>query len=251
MARVAVRAGAPDELPDFLARLWRRRRWTRASVAVLVVASRGLWTPRECAALERRLRHLARRVRVLSDAQAALLGALGERPGLLVLAGTGSIVIGRNARGRWGRAGGFGPLLGDEGSGFWLGREWLRATTEGEDFEPVRALVRAPDAVARIAALAPRVLARARAGDRRAQAIVRDAQRHLARFAGVVARRLRLDTPVSVSWAGSVLEDRRYRAGVARALQRSGVRARWLAPALEPVDAAARLAAEMATSPRR
>src|SRR5262249_56328963 len=52
--------------------VWRRRRWTRRRVAALVVASRGLWTPAERQALAHRLRGLARRVHVVSDAQAAL-----------------------------------------------------------------------------------------------------------------------------------------------------------------------------------
>ena len=92
--------------------------------------------------------HLRRRGRVL--------GALDGRPGMLVLAGTGSIVLGRDGQGRVARAGGLGPLIGDEGSAFWLGREWLRLTPEGR---PHRAglYARRPDAVARIAALAPLV----------------------------------------------------------------------------------------------
>src|SRR5499426_707233 len=116
-----------QRLASVLRAVWRRRRWTRRRVAALVVASRGLWTPAERQALAHRLRGLARRVHVVSDAQAALLGALGRQPGMLILSGTGSIVVGWDARGRWARAGGLGPFVGDEGSGFWLGREWLRA----------------------------------------------------------------------------------------------------------------------------
>jgi N-acetylglucosamine kinase-like BadF-type ATPase len=182
---------------------------------------------------------------VLSDAQAALLGALGDTPGLLVLAGTGSIVIGRDSGGRWARAGGLGPLLGDEGSGFWLGREWLRATTQGEDMMPARRLVRAPDAVARIAALAPGVLRRARRGNRLARAIVAAAQRHLAGLAVSVARQLGLRRPVAVSWAGSLMGDAAFRTGVRRALARAGLATRWTAPAEEPVAAAVRLASRL------
>jgi len=218
-------------------------------VAALVVASRGIWTLAERRALAARLRGLARRVVVYSDAQIALLGALGERPGLLVLSGTGSIVIGRDARGRWGRAGGFGPLLGDEGSAFWLGREWLRATTEGEDFFPARRFVRDPHPVARIAGLAPRVRARARGGDRRARAIVMEGQHHLAAFAVTVARRLRLRPPVDLSWAGSVLGDPWFLAGLVRAVARTGLRARWHPPGQDAVTAAADLAAGLARSP--
>jgi N-acetylglucosamine kinase-like BadF-type ATPase len=249
--RVATRltSGAPrlEDLAKFLHSVWKTRGWHRRDVGALVVASRGIWTLAERRALARRLDGLAARVHVLSDAQAALLGALGERPGLLVLAGTGSIVIGRDARGRWGRAGGLGPLLGDEGSAFWIGRAWLRATTGGEDVLALRRLAARPDAVARIAALAPTVLRRA-PHDRRARRIVAEAQRQLASLALDVARRLRLPRPVVVSWAGGVLDDRRFRLGVARAVSRAGLTARWIAPAGEPVTAAHALATRVTRS---
>ena len=227
----------------------RRHGWR--DVGALVVGSRGIWTATERRALARRFVGIARRVEVLSDGQIAHLGALGGEDGLLILAGTGSIVIGRHRGTRWSRAGGFGPLLGDEGSGFWLGRAWLRATTEGEDFLPARRVIRARDPVRRIAALAPGVLARAWRGDRRAQAIVAEAQRHLAAQACEVVRRLRLPQPVSVSWAGSVMNDARYRAGIARALARAGVRTRWRPPAMAPVEAAAQRAVELASPARK
>ena len=249
VAKLTMRAPRLQDLEKFLHSVWDTRGWTRRDVGALVVASRGIWTPRERRALARRLASLARRVHVLSDAQAALLGALDHCPGLLVLAGTGSIVIGRDRRGRWGRAGGLGPLLGDEGSAFWIGRAWLRATTSGEDFRPVRRLVTRPDAVSRIAALAPAVLRRAR-HDPRARAIVAEAQTHLARLAVDVARQLRLPRPVVVSWAGGVLADSRFRRGLARAVARAGLKARWIAPAGEPVAAALALAERAARSPR-
>jgi N-acetylglucosamine kinase-like BadF-type ATPase len=250
VTRLTTRAPRGPDLANFLHTVWASRGWTRRDVAALVVASRGIWTLRERRALARRLGGLARRVHVLSDAQAALLGALDDGPGLLVLAGTGSIVVGRDERGRWARAGGLGPLLGDEGSAFWIGRAWLRATTGGEDFGPVRRLLARPDAVARIAALAPAVLRRARR-DARARAIVAEAQTHLARLAAEVARRLRLRAPVTVSWAGGVLGDTAFRRGVARAVARAGVRARWVAPAADPVEAAVALAARVARARTR
>ena len=167
-------------LAVLLRAIWRRRGWRRGDVAALVVASRALWTPRERRALALTLRGLAWRVQVISDAQAAFLGAVGDGPGVLVLAGTGSIVVAHDGRGRWTRAGGFGPLVGDEGSGFWLGREWLRSLARRGDLHTVLRLVHAPDTVAQIAALAPRVLARARRGDRPARAIARAGQIELA-----------------------------------------------------------------------
>jgi N-acetylglucosamine kinase-like BadF-type ATPase len=240
--RLSVAAPAVSDLAKFLPELWARRGWTRRDVGALVVASRGIWTPRERRALARRLRGLAVRVEVLSDAQAALLGALGTRPGVLILAGTGSIAVGRDARGRWARAGGLGPLLGDEGSAFWIGRAWLRATTRGEDFLQVRRLVARPDAVARVAALAPAVLRRARSGQPAARAIVREAQHHLAALVADVARQLSLARPVTVSWAGGLLDDPGFVAGLRRSVAARGVSARWRPPAAPPVAAAAALA---------
>src|SRR5258708_7782576 len=161
LGRLASRLGAT----------WRRRGWTRHSVAALVVASRAIWTERECRALARRLAGLARRVRVIPNAQAALLGALGDRPGVLVLAGTGSIVIGYDGRGRWARAGGLGPFLGDEGSAFWLGREGLRSRAAPGDLRTALPAPPAPDTVPRVAPSAPPVPARPPRGGRAAPAI--------------------------------------------------------------------------------
>src|SRR5262249_58296591 len=112
---------------------------------------------------------LARGGEVISAGGAAQPGGLDGEPGLLVLAGTGSIVLGRDGGGRVARGGGLGPLIGDEGSAFWLGREWLRLTPKVAGI--ARALARRPDAVARVAAWAPLGLRRARRGDPRARAI--------------------------------------------------------------------------------
>jgi N-acetylglucosamine kinase-like BadF-type ATPase len=218
--QVTARSGAAADLPALLARLWKSRRLAPTSVDALVVASRGVWTGAERRAAERRMAALARRVRVISDVEAAYAGALGERPGILLLAGTGSIALGRNARGRWARAGGLGPLLGDEGSAFWIGRRWIVATASAKR---AREIATAPDAVARVAALAPSVGRLARRGHARARAILGDAQRVLAGLAADLARRLDLPSPVPVTWGGSLLNDARFRAGVWRALRRRGL----------------------------
>src|SRR5207247_1687197 len=101
--------------------------WSARTVAAFVVAAKGIWTEGERRSLAQRLDGLAGRVLVVPDAQAALLGALDGQAGVLILAGTGSIAVGRDDRGRWTRAGGLGPLLGDAGSGLWRGRDRLRA----------------------------------------------------------------------------------------------------------------------------
>src|SRR5260370_35056668 len=81
-------------LASLLGATWRRRGWTRHSVAALVVASRAIWTERECRALARRLAGLARRGRGIPDAQAPLLAAPGGRPAVLRRARTGSVGLG-------------------------------------------------------------------------------------------------------------------------------------------------------------
>ncbi len=224
-----------------------------AQVLGLAVAARGAWRPSERRAAGRRLGGLARRTRVVADVEAALHGALGDQPGILLLAGTGSIALGRDARGRVARAGGLGPLVGDEGSAFWIGREWLRRAA-GPD--AARRLARRPDAVARIAALAPAVLRRAvrREPARRgrgakgrrdaavARVVVRDAQRHLAALVVEALRALRLREPAAVSWAGGLLRAAAFRRGVWRAARSEGAR---LSPAA-PRDSALRAALAMA-----
>jgi N-acetylglucosamine kinase-like BadF-type ATPase len=238
---------AVPEVATFLHSLWLRRGWKRTDVQALVVAARGVWLPRERRALRRRLARLARRVDVIADVEAAWHATLGAERGVIVLSGTGSIALGRDARGRWARAGGLGPLLGDEGSAFWIGREWLRATA-GEAAR--RRFATSPHAVRAVAALAPRVVARARRGQRAAARIVAAAQAHLAAQAAAVARALRLPPPVVVGGAGSVMEDRWFAAGVRQALARTGVRAHWRESSGEPVDAAVRLAAALAARRR-
>jgi N-acetylglucosamine kinase-like BadF-type ATPase len=139
-----------------------------------------------------------------------------------------------------------GPLLGDEGSAFWIGREYLRAITKGEDFAPARGIVNSPNAVARIAALAPRVMTRAARGDRKARAIVRSAQRHLADLVSELASALRVKGPIRLSWAGSLMENQQFRIGVWRAARRSGLNVIPVRPGDPPIHAAARLAIELA-----
>ena len=72
-------------------------------------------------------------IEVVTDAQIALYGATDGAPGLVVIAGTGSICCGINARGKRFCAGGWGPIAGDEGGGAWLARRALRAVAYASD----------------------------------------------------------------------------------------------------------------------
>ena len=76
-------------------------------------------------------------IKVVGDVEIAFEDAFGVGPGVLVIAGTGSIAYGRNAREESARAGGWGHAISDEGSGYWVGvqatRAALRARDRGED----------------------------------------------------------------------------------------------------------------------
>ena len=70
---------------------------------------------------------------VVNDALIALVAGVGEAPGVVVIAGTGSIAYGVNQAGLAARAGGWGFILGDEGSGYWIGRQALAAVVREAD----------------------------------------------------------------------------------------------------------------------
>jgi glucosamine kinase len=127
---------------------------------------------------------LARRVRIGTDSQAAFHDAFGTGAGILLVSGTGSVARGRSESGREARVGGWGSLLGDEGSGYWVGLESLKRVARAVDGRGGRTAlteallaslgVEAPDALviwaaeaskAEVAALVPVVVDAARHGD--------------------------------------------------------------------------------------
>jgi N-acetylglucosamine kinase-like BadF-type ATPase len=73
------------------------------------------------------------RTLVVNDALVALEAGAPGAPGVVIISGTGSISYGRNASNEGARAGGWGHVLGDEGSGFWIGRAALRAVLRESD----------------------------------------------------------------------------------------------------------------------
>jgi len=83
-------------------------------------------------AIMRRIGHRSR-VLVVNDALIALVAGARDAPGIVIISGTGSIVYGRNAHGEAARAGGWGHMIGDEGSGYWIGREALAAVMRAGD----------------------------------------------------------------------------------------------------------------------
>jgi len=170
---------------------------------------------------------LAAECAVDHDAAVALHGAMGGRPGVIALAGTGAISFGVDAEGRRARADGWGRLMGDEGGGYDLGVQALRAAARGlEGRGPVTSLsdrVFAATATSdldqlaswlydgyrgadEIAAFARCVVDAADDGDEVATGLIESAANSLARAAGAVLRELWADgDSVAVSYGGSLL----------------------------------------------
>jgi glucosamine kinase len=169
---------------------------------------------------------LAGLVHVDHDAAAALAGGLGLEPGMVILAGTGSVAFGVDTSGRRARAGGWGPLLDDEGSGYAIGRAVLRAAMRAHDGRgPSTALAHAVQArfaleslaalkatvrgfgIDQVAAVAPLAVEAARAGDAAAARILERAAAHLAGMVAAVAKALgHTDAPPSLVASGGVFE---------------------------------------------
>ena len=72
-------------------------------------------------------------IELMTDGEIALYGATDGEPGLVVIAGTGSICCGRNRQGRHVCAGGWGPIVGDEGGAAWIARKALQAVAHASD----------------------------------------------------------------------------------------------------------------------
>lgn len=152
---------------------------------------------------------IARRVHVVTDGEIALEGALGAEPGILLVAGTGSVAYGRAEDGRVERCGGWGWVMGDEGSAVAIAREALRAALRSDDGRgPATELLpriltrlgltdpaELPPWVGRaekgeIAALADLIAGSAEADDWVALEILEAAAAEMALHAGALARRL-------------------------------------------------------------
>ena len=164
---------------------------------------------------------------VCGDVDIALDAAFPGEAGVLVIAGTGSNILGRTTTGELVTVGGWGPMLADEGSGHWIGQQALRAALRAHDEQgsPVKLLnalaaewkadtleqlieiahaTPAPD----FAALTRTVVSVAEQGDALAIAILRDAGRFLGRDAALALDKLLAlepDAPQRVAFTGSVL----------------------------------------------
>jgi glucosamine kinase len=169
---------------------------------------------------------------ILGDQEIALDAAFAGGPGILIIAGTGNNCIGRSPAGQLFGAGGWGPVLGDEGSGYWIGLEAIRAALRAQDRlglgEPpftcllrdierhwnlastgdliALANLRAPSANSTppdFAALAPIVASCASAGDSLAAGVLERAGEELADLVTVVFHKMTSTTPGAPSTTAS------------------------------------------------
>ncbi len=219
---------------------------------LLVVGAAGAGRPTEARELQQALRGegVARTVVVTTDIEIALEGALGTGAGIVLAAGTGSIAIARDGAGASFRAGGYGWQMGDEGSGYAVGRAALGAVsravdgrgaettlsqrlldaTRSTDFEE---LVRwtATAGPPEVAALAPHVLSAAADGDPTARAIVHYAAEELAGLVLHLRRKLGSEAP-TVALTGGLLANPMLREALETRLTKDGV-----TPASGEIDA--------------
>lgn len=163
--------------------------------------------------------------KLVGDQEIALYGALDGAPGIALIAGTGSICFGRADDGSVARSGGWGHLIGDEGSGYALGRDALIAVAKAWDgYGPQTALTQllATEYAltgqkeiisyvyggdkSRIAALSRLVEQAARDGDPVSIAILRENAKKLSSLAAAVAQRLNLGN-TRVAMLGGMLEN--------------------------------------------
>ena len=203
-----------------------------------------------------------RRVVLADDALTSYVGALGLRAGVVVAAGTGAVTLAMDGRGRHARVDGWGYLVGDLGSGYWVGRRGLESALRALDGRrgsvsllraarelygdlellPQR-LAADPDRVGRIARFAEPVASAAGAGDDEARRIWAEAAGQLAESVAAACARAKLDGPVAVSWTGRLFSAGAVLVGPFRAALRDRVPgAVPISPSGDGLDGAERLA---------
>jgi len=202
------------------------------------------------------------------DIRIALAGGLALKPGIVLIAGTGSSCYGRNAAGQSCRVGGWGYLLDDGGGSYYLGIEAIKAVVRSgdgrmgptalterilstlgvEEMQDLMHRIYSPGmSRTEIARLSPMVLETAQQGDSVAQKIVRDGQNELALLVEVAAQRLNYTTEgLSVVAAGGLAHSGNYyKSGLYAAICSHLPGVQIQEPVLSPVFGAALLAIEI------
>jgi N-acetylglucosamine kinase-like BadF-type ATPase len=235
--------------------------------SVICLGIAGVDRPEDSATVHGILRRIGYKARILvvNDALVALRAGIGDAAGIVIVAGTGSIVYGHDGRGQAARAGGWGHMLGDEGSGYWIGRLALRAIVRQADGrgEPtaltdrllahfgvrrpedlIQAVYRRDLRPSAIAALAKHVQQAHDTGDRVSTAILARAAEELLGAAAAVTARLGLtDEQFTFVLAGGIFQGvpwlaRRLTCGLPAIAKRSTTLVLSVEPALGAVQLA-------------
>lgn len=208
-----------------------------------------------------------------NDARIALTGAVGIGPGVVVIAGTGSVAFGRNEQGEEARAGGWGPTIGDEGSGYAIARVGLSAVVRAYDGRSPETkmtdilcnrynmchpadlprVIYAPGThTDDIAVYCKMVIEAAEDDDTIAKRILDNAGRELAKGAAAVARRLAmLDSPFPAAYVGGVFNAGRFVLDPMReVLGELAPNATLQPPLHSPMEGAAMMAIRTSSGPR-
>jgi len=257
-----------DAAADVILRVIREALGTQTSesIAAVYVGAAGAGSPEVARELETIVRAAFPRsaVRAGDDVEIALRAAIPHGPGIVIIAGTGSIALASDTRGHLHRAGGFGYLLGDEGSAAWIGFEAVRLLSRvydgrARDEETSRLVARhlnAPDRpsliravyseqidVAEIAALAPSIIAFAGKGNHASRLIVERAAQELARLITDVARAAELiESKPSLAFSGGLLREENLLAWLLKAEIESSISEATIVTVDDPVRGAVRLA---------
>ena len=206
---------------------------------------------------------------VVHDAQLVLAAGTPAGWGIALISGTGSLAYGANQAGQTARAGGWGHLLGDEGSGYAIGLAGLRAVARAADGrgpktaltelllarmnldrpqDLIRCIYGAAAPRNTIASLSPVVQNAAQEGDETAQEIIQTAGRELALVVRAVADQLDLSGPIPCALAGGILvKGQAVPAAFHQSVQELDLQLAPVAPVEEPAQGALKLAKELAT----
>ena len=206
-------------------------------------------------------------VKIVNDAELVLAAGTADDWGVAMICGTGSIVYGRNKNGETTRAGGWGYLLGDEGSGYRIGLAALQAIARAHDgrdektilnqlilnhlslnspVDLIKYIYRERVPTTEIAALASFVEEAAESGDAVATKILQEAAHELSLAVNSTVRQLRMTGAIPCAQAGGVITRGKMIAAMFReSAHAMGLALHPIQPVIEPAQGAIRLAQKL------
>jgi N-acetylglucosamine kinase-like BadF-type ATPase len=236
----------------------------------IVVGAAGAGREDDAAKLRNALneKFIARRINLKSllvtgDAQIALEGAFPKKPGCILIAGTGSIIYGKDENGNFYRAGGFGRIIGDEGSGYSIGKKALQQLSKYFDGRNKRSklidliednyhITSQDNLIAKvhkenfdIASIAKTVIAAAETGDEPAIKILHEESDELLLHINTMINKINIKE-LPVAFGGSLLTNINYFSNLLKEkIGASFHSVKIVTPMLTPLEGAILLAKEM------